>query len=821
VAVRLRVLGGLSVCAVADDDGFPTEQSTPVQLKPLAVLAYVALTANDTPIRRDTLLGVLWPETDQRSARGALRQAIYHLRQTVAPDVLISHGTDAVGRGPALWCDATAMERAIAAGDLVGALALYSGDAFAGVHLADAPSRFEAWVDGRRAHYRALAQRAAWALSEHAVRDGNEVDAARWAEYFVGVDPDDEDMLCRGLVLLAESGQPGVALRIAERAVRRLRHEDNPPSPETSALIAALRDRVATQRPATLRSLSPEPTPDAALGVLSVDGTPTGPRARARGRRRAVVALALALAATGLARSADPDGVGSPSALARGLYEEGLRTVDHLENRTAARLFHLALSADSGCALCAYQASAAEFGYDGVASVNDLTRALRLAPATPEDQQLVIAAAAAYMTNSPTQLAMAERLAARDPDAPASNLALGRARVAAGDFLDAVAPLERVIHRFGRRPSAVDTALLSESWSTLILAYQSADSLAAAERAARAWIDDAPHSARAWRELANTLARQYRFDAARQASRQSIRLQTTKGSDASNRAILALREGDFATTDQLLGPLWQDGDDHTRQDALWWGIVSARTQGRLTLALSLAQRYRNSAPVAAFAEPASSDAVPEAQVLFEMGRYREAAALFRDISQSMGDLASPAPGNIARHRAWYLTHAATALAAAGDGAVGAIADTVAVVAAQSGYGRDRHLPAYLRGLEALADGRRDDAERQFRLAIGSPTEGYTRAQLELGNLLIDTGRPCEAIAVLEPVLRGPIESGSYYVTLTDIHALLARAYDASGQRDSAASHYRWVATAWSGGDRPFASRAVRARLRAVELSRNH
>jgi DNA-binding SARP family transcriptional activator/tetratricopeptide (TPR) repeat protein len=823
VAVRLRVLGGLSVSASAGDGDPLSERPLPVQLKPLALLAYIALTPNETPIRRDTLIGILWPESEQRGARGALRQALYHVRQSVAPGVLISHGPDAVAKGPGLWCDATAMELRAAAGDLEGALALYAGDAFAGVHLADAPSRFESWLDGRRAFYHALAQRSAWTLAERAAATGNEPDAVRWIERAIGVDPDDERLLCRGLMLLSERGQACAALRIADLAARRVGREDGALSVETMALVAAIQDRVAAQPPATLSS--PIATAAGILGPVAPGRAGVSPRSgdrprsrtRAHSWRRGVATLAVALTvAVGPATGAHPAGVGSRSPLARGLYEEGLRTADHLEYRTAARLFHLALSVDTGCALCAYQASAAEFGYDGASSLSDLMRAVRLVPAIPSDQELVIAAAAAAMTNSPTQLAIAERLASRDPDAPTSNLALGRARLAAGDFLGAVVPLERGIRSLRHRQSPVDTALAAETWSTLVLAYQSADSLAAAERVARDWIDDAPHSARAWRELANALGRQYRFGPALAATHESTRLQAT-GSDAMSRAILALRQGDFATADHVLESLWQDGDDGTRQDALWWSIVSFRTQGRLGSALTLARRYRVSAPERPFGEVASSAAVPEAQVLFEMGRFREAAALFHDISQSPREIASASPGNAARHRVWYLTQTATALAAAGDTSVRAIADTVAAIAPQSGYGRDQHLAPYLRGLVAVSEGRRADAERLLRLAIGSPTEGYTRTQLALGGLLVDAGRPGEAVGVLTPVLRGPIESGSYYATLTDVHALLARAYEADGRVDSAVVHYRWVASAWRGGDPPFAQRAERARQRANML----
>jgi DNA-binding SARP family transcriptional activator len=805
-------LGGLGISVDSDEGGTIVERPLPVQLKPLAVLAYLALAPDGAPIRRDTLVGIFWPESAQRTARGALRQTLYHLRQVVGPDALVGHGSDPVGVAPdRLWCDAVAAERAVNAGDLDGALKLYTGDLLDGVYLADAGPQFEWWLDKRRAQCREMAGRAAWTLADRAAAAGAHDEVARWAERAAAVDLDDEAALRRCLLLLDRCGQVSCALRIADRAIRWLAHDDASLSPETTALIVDLKARVAS-RPATIAvteapaSIPPLDRVEAPIPV------PTARRQRYRPSFRhvamlvAVVTVAAALTNRGMSSEAHRQ-----SPLARAFYDEGLRTFHLLDYHGAARLFHRALAEDTTCAVCAYQASVAEIIDDGPSSMADLRRAMHLAPLTSPSQQLELAVAAAGLTNSPTQLAMAERLADRDPGAASSDLALGRARVVTGDFLGAVAPLERAIQRAGRGQSLADTGTVTDARSNLAIAYVSADSLAAAERVLRAWIRAEPRSTHAWRELSLILGREYRFNDAVDATREATR-RGSSASDALGRAILAVRMGDFTTADHLLEAGWQDGDDATRDNALWWSVLSLRTQGRMREALDVARRYRHDTERPPFLALGGSDAVlPEAQVLFEMGRFHEAAALFQDMSVVPPEEASVAPGQAARHRVWLLTHVAAALAAAGDPAVRAIADTVAAIAPNSGYGRDRHLPYHLRGLIALGDGRLADAEREFRLAIGSTTEGYARTQLELGRILLDTGRPIEAVAILRPVLRGPIESGSYYTTLTEIHAMLARAYEAAGQSDSAVAHYHWVATAWGGGDPSFARRAADAR----------
>ena len=165
-----------------------------------------------------------------------------------------------------------------------------------------------------------------------------------------------------------------------------------------------------------------------------------------------------------------------------------------------------------------------------------------------------------------------------------------------------------------------------------------------------------------------------------------------------------------------------------------------------------------------------------------------------------------------------MTHAAGARLAAGDTfALSALADSIRASGAASGFGRDQRLHHHVRGLLLSARGRNADAAVEFRSAIYSLTNGYTRTNLELSRVLLRDGRPREAVEVLQPALRGSIEGSNLYVIRTELHEALARAWDAVGARDSAIAHYDLVAQRWSAGDPAFKARAATARSRADAL----
>jgi hypothetical protein len=59
-------------------------------------------------------------------------------------------------------------------------------------------------------------------------------------------------------------------------------------------------------------------------------------------------------------------------------------------------------------------------------------------------------------------------------------------------------------------------------------------------------------------------------------------------------------------------------------------------------------------------------------------------------------------------------------------------------------------------------------------------------------MLLMTGRPADAVRVLQAWLRGPLDAANQYVRRADVHQLLGDAFTQLGRQDSAAVHHAWV-----------------------------
>jgi tetratricopeptide (TPR) repeat protein len=205
-------------------------------------------------------------------------------------------------------------------------------------------------------------------------------------------------------------------------------------------------------------------------------------------------------------------------------------------------------------------------------------------------------------------------------------------------------------------------------------------------------------------------------------------------------------------------------------------------------------------------------ALLEAQVLREMGRYRESAALFDSISRYR--VVGADPSTEASSRVWSMTHEAGALAAAGDSTrLAALADTIEFSGAVSNFARDNRLHHHVRGLLFVARGDDASAVTEFRRSIFSTSLGYARTNVEMSKALMRLGRNAEAVAILEASLRGSLEAQNLYATHSEIRLLLAEAYARVGRRTEANQELEWVRRAWEKCDpsvRPQFDAAVRA-----------
>lgn len=237
---RLRVLGGIDL---RDGGGAPVPVVM-AQPRRLALLAYLALADGDVPVRRDTVLGVLWPDREQESARAALNKAVHFLRKALGADAIVTHGAEDLALDRArVCCDATEFRQALRRNDFVGALALWSGDLLPGFFIDEAP-QFEQWLEGERAELRRAAAAAAGAAALEYERAGDLTAAVGASRRAVELEPDDERVLRELIERLDRVGDRAGALQAYDHFVRQLHEEFSAePAAETQALVDRVRGR--------------------------------------------------------------------------------------------------------------------------------------------------------------------------------------------------------------------------------------------------------------------------------------------------------------------------------------------------------------------------------------------------------------------------------------------------------------------------------------------------------------------------------------------------------------------------------------------------
>lgn len=413
--LRLSILGGAAL------EGTDSVQSVLAQPKRLAVLAFLALRMSRGVQRRDTLLGLFWPESDDERARNALNVALYSLRRALGPGIMVSRGREEVGLDPAeLWCDAVAFEEALDAGLLEEALELYRGELLPGYFLSNAPE-FERWLDGERARLAHRAFKAARMLAEGAEAVGDHPAAAEWARRMLAIVPGSEQSLRRLIVLLDRMGDRAGAVRAYDRFARQVNEDlELDPSPETRALVEAIRTRVTVREDGVGDPAAPRADPRTAsprrVGEVGIQGgAPALSRVVSvgRGRTRLVLSVAtlvviLGVVGAGYGLSRGSSGSEPEAASVARAYFEGELELREGRYAAAVRAFERAIAADSGFAQAYYGLSkASNWTAESGRSVWAAEQALRRADRAPPEFRLRIEAWHAYLNGEP---ALAERL---------------------------------------------------------------------------------------------------------------------------------------------------------------------------------------------------------------------------------------------------------------------------------------------------------------------------------------------------------------------------------------------------------------------------
>jgi tetratricopeptide (TPR) repeat protein len=402
------------------------------------------------------------------------------------------------------------------------------------------------------------------------------------------------------------------------------------------------------------------------------------------------------------------------------------------------------------------------------------------------------------LNQEPAAIAVAETLVAKSPNDPRAFQLLSESLSLRGEWQSAVPVIERAIAiDSASEPIERQNCSLCRDLTHLADFYLWWDSLPAAERTARRYARIRPKDHVPWHILIRTAAARGDTAAVNRSLRLFVQLSPFPVSaDYMVRQLVLSERYDEASI--RVQPMLDSPRLAEMGQGRWLKAILLRNQGRIDEALKIAR------------VGGSPDPLVNGLITLESGDAREAAAI---LSIRVRRDESPfAPGLRARHLTWHNTLLGMALAAAGDTlAVRRLADTVEYWGSRSNYGRDRRAHHYLRGMLLVAQGRDIDAAAELREALHSRTHGFTRVNYELGKALMRLNRPLETVSVVRSALLGDIDGSNLYITRTELHELLAQAFDRSGQRDSAAVHYRAVVRAWENADPLLQPRRQRAR----------
>ena len=289
---RLLSLGG---CTLVDSTGVVVAE----QRRRLALLVLVA-SARERGASRDKLIAALSPESPTDSARHALHQLLYYLRQQIGESAFL--GTDPLRiNSEVVAFDVEEFEAALEEGELERAAALYRGPFLDGFHLGDS-AEFEEWAARERYRLAAKHADALARLAEAAVAGGDHPGACAWWRQLAELEPLG-GRAALGLVRsLAAMGDRAGAVRHARLHESLVRAEiGGEPEPELAALVAELQrgDARTAGGAATADAPAVERKPEAASGATGATRS-RAPGRKASGAAATVLLLALAGAAAWL-----------------------------------------------------------------------------------------------------------------------------------------------------------------------------------------------------------------------------------------------------------------------------------------------------------------------------------------------------------------------------------------------------------------------------------------------------------------------------------------------------------------------------------------
>ena len=235
---RLVLLGSVGLDGPAPE---LSRMQRATQQRRLALLAVIATASPpNARIGRDRVLGLLWPDRDERTARHLLADSLYVLRGALGARAIVT-SNDTLRLAPELvWTDVAEFRTAVQEERWGDALELYRGDFLDGFHLRNA-NDFEQWALAERATLRTTALRAASLLANALEKSGRLAEAVTVTERRLELVSSDEAALRDLVRLLIASDNRGRAKVVARAFVERLAREVNvAPSAETMQVVRDL-----------------------------------------------------------------------------------------------------------------------------------------------------------------------------------------------------------------------------------------------------------------------------------------------------------------------------------------------------------------------------------------------------------------------------------------------------------------------------------------------------------------------------------------------------------------------------------------------------
>jgi len=228
--ITLQTLGPVEIRV---DDSEPPREL--LWRKNLALLLYLARSPGHRR-SREHLVGLLWGDKPDSTARHSLNEALRVLRRTGDQDLLDSVGDQVVLEEAAVSLDTDELERLVAQQRWADAVELVRGTWMEGFAVPDC-STFEDWVAAERLHWASVATSAMQAYGSTLLARGDESGTQDVARRALALDPFSDGAIRLLMEAAALRGERASALSLYDDFTRRLETELGiEPEPDTAAL---------------------------------------------------------------------------------------------------------------------------------------------------------------------------------------------------------------------------------------------------------------------------------------------------------------------------------------------------------------------------------------------------------------------------------------------------------------------------------------------------------------------------------------------------------------------------------------------------------